>query len=222
MKKLRAYLKNDESGQIMLEAVIIFPLVLLIIITMLSLGFLFYQRTMLSSVASETASAIGSCYKYDQALDEREITNGIVDNLRKYRMSLRLETMKEQNKNNGNKFVKSRIGLSNLGINRKDPQIESIDIVVDDVGRPHVTVSVSMETDFLFDDILKYLDIIDSSPKYTATSSAEIIDMTGYSSYVYFIKYFSKKAEDISKVVNICDDVYQTVNTVRSLFGIDK
>ena len=105
MKKLRAYLKNDESGQIMLEAVIIFPLVLLIIITMLSLGFLFYQRTMLSSVASETASAIGSCYKYDQALDEREITNGIVDNLRKYRMSLRLETMKEQNKNNGNKVT---------------------------------------------------------------------------------------------------------------------
>lgn len=219
MRKLKAYLKIDESGEVMIEAVIIFPLVLLILITMLSLGFLFYQRTMLSSVATETASAIGACYKYDQPLDKREITEDIINSLRKYRLSLQLSSMKEQNTKYGDKFLKSKVEISNLGINRSDPKIESLDIVCDDVGRFHVTVEVSIETDFLFSDILEYLNIIDSSPKFTAKSSAEIIDMTGHSSYTNFVRYLSD--DFIPKdPMNIANDIYDIIQDFKKIFGL--
>lgn len=223
MKRLKSYLKKDESGEVMLEAAIIFPLVFLIIFTMLSLGFLFYQRTMLSSVAAETASAIGNCFKYDQNLDDRNIDADIMSKLRKYRMSLRLKTMKEQNKNYGNEFVKSKVGLANIGVNRSDPKIESLDISVDDVGRLHVTVEVSIETDFFLSDILEYLDIIDSSPKFTAKSSAEVLDMTGHFSYVNFVRYFSDKAREIN-VINSGEKLFNStsklVDDIKKLFNI--
>lgn len=219
MKKLNACLKNDETGEVMIEAVIIFPMVLLIFITMFSLGFLFYQRTMLSSVAAETASAVGACYKYDQPFDKRELTKDIVNSLRKYRLSLQLKSMKEQNKKYADSFLKTRVGISNLGINRSDPKVENLDIICDDVGRFHVTVEVSIETDFLFSDILEYLDIIDSSPKFTAKSSAEIIDMTGHSSYANFIRYLS---EDFVQgdLYDIANDMYNIIQDFKTIFNL--
>ena len=62
MAKFKAYLR-DENGEVMLESTLVMMFTLFILIAMISVGFLFYQQVMISTVASDIATDIASSYK---------------------------------------------------------------------------------------------------------------------------------------------------------------
>ena len=55
---------KDESGNTMIEATFVMTLSLIIVLLMLLFGFIFYQETLLQTVADDTARKIASTYTY--------------------------------------------------------------------------------------------------------------------------------------------------------------
>ena len=83
---------------------------------------------------------------------------------------------------------------------------------MDNVGRLHTEVTVTLECSILFDGALKYFHIIDSTPEFSATARGECLDVTAYASQVHFMNYITEKMGD----PNILNIVKQTVRIIRN------
>lgn len=211
---------NDESGEVMLESVIVLLLTIMILIAMISLGFLFYQKSMIQTVANETAANIATSYKYtEQSLSHPGISADSLDSLKMFRTSFAVSSLKNTHKDRADDYIDDRIALTNLGINSGDPQIDDIEIIVDNVGRLHVECTISMESEWLFSGALEFFGISDSSIDFTATGRAEIIDITSYASYVHYLKYLGGCTDEYfgegTTVGSIIDSVKRVVDILN-------
>ncbi len=159
MKREFIYRLKRDDAEIMLESTIIIIIVLFMLTAMISVGFLFYQQSLISS----------------------------------------LEKCKE------------RLKISSFGIAENDPSV-AVGITVDNVGRLHTEVTVTLECSILFDGALKYFHIIDSTPEFSATARGECLDVTAYASQVHFMNYITEKMGD----PNILNIVKQTVRIIRN------
>ena len=215
MKKIKKMLLNDDSGEVMLESTIIFTITIFLLLALLSIGFIFYQKAMLNSVADEIASSVGATFKFkDSDLMEREIGSNELSSNQMYRYMFHRDDTLDAKKIKAKEYIGKRVRLTNLGISNKTPKVEDIKLYTDNIGRFHVTVDVSMETEILFMGVLKYFNIIDSTPRFTASSSAECLDITEYNSYLNMVQgVINGIAGDgtplalVGKVVDIFDTV---------------
>ncbi len=147
MKREFIYRLKRDDAEIMLESTIIIIIVLFMLTAMISVGFLFYQQSLITS----------------------------------------------------------------FGIAENDPSV-AVGITVDNVGRLHTEVTVTLECSILFDGALKYFHIIDSTPEFSATARGECLDVTAYASQVHFMNYITEKMGD----PNILNIVKQTVRIIRN------
>ena len=195
MAKIRARLR-DENGEVMLESTLVMTFTLFILMAMISVGFLFYQQAMVSTVASDIAVDIASSYKLtNQEMGSGQVSSNTLNDVRLYRTSVAMASMKALHKQRAEKYLPERVRLTSLGILDKEPVLDHFDITVDNVGRMHVEGGVSMECDILFSGALEYLGLIDSTPSFSASGRAECLDVTAYASHVQFLNYVGNKLE---------------------------
>lgn len=201
-EKILKCLKGDEA-EIMLESTIVIIIVLFMLIAMLSVGFLFYQQSIISSIATELAEDIGANYKL--------VSDGDSSKINLYRTSIALGSAKEYHRKKAVEKCMERLKVSSFGIADNDPRVE-VNIVVDNIGRLHSEVTVSLECSILFDGALRYFNIINSTPEFSATARGECLDITAYAGQVQFMNYITEKAGD-SNILNI---VQQTVRIIQN------
>lgn len=221
MEKFKRKISN-EKGEIMLESTFIMIMTLMVLIAMISVGFLFYQQAMLNTVATELATEIASNYKItEQEIGSTDVNVDTLKNIKLYRTSVSMTSMKVLHKQRAEEYLPERVKLSTLGFNEKDPKIENFNVEVDNVGRMHTEITISLECDILFGGALKYFGIIDSTPKFTATGRAECLDLTGYSGHVQFLNYVKSKMESDGGVINdILEKVVKVINNAESIADI--
>lgn len=210
---------KDEDGEIMLESMLVMLIVIFILIAMLSFGFLFYQQSMLCTVANELAEDIGANYKLACSSDQSgKPEQKSLREIKLYRTSFAIFSIKEMHKQRANDYLPKRVRLTSLGILDDEPKVENFDIKVDNIGRLHVEVTVSMKCSILFDGALKYFGIIKETPKFTATGRAECLDITAYASHVHFVKYVGDKiAADKGNISTILNQIVDTLNNTKSI-----
>ena len=225
MKKLKNIL-TDDNAEIMLESTIVIIITLFVLIAMISLGFLFYQQAMLNTVASEIAKDLGTSYKLAGTDIGSDVTNpSLYHNLRFFRTTaLRVGDMKKDQKKNADDYLPGRVKLSSLGIYDKQPWIDNFDIIIDNVGRLHVEITVKMECSFLFDGALKYFGIIKQQPTFSATARAECIDITSYASYINFVRYLGNDVDygmigDIADIFLSANNLLHTPGKVNDAYA---
>lgn len=205
MRKSKEILERlkGEDAEIMLESTIIIIIVLFMLIAMISVGFLFYQQCVISSIAMELAEDIGANYKL--------VSDGDSLKINLYRTSIALGSAETYHQKKALEKCRERLKISSLGISVNDPEV-NVGIVVDNIGRLHAEVTVTLECSILFDGALKYFGIIDSTPEFSATARGECLDVTAYAGQVHFMNYITEKAGD-SNILNI---VNQTVRIIRN------
>ncbi len=86
MKREFIYRLKRDDAEIMLESTIIIIIVLFMLTAMISVGFLFYQQSLISSLATELAEDIGANYKL--------IGDGDSSKINLYRTSIALAAKK--------------------------------------------------------------------------------------------------------------------------------
>lgn len=209
--------KQQDNGEIMLESVIIITITIMLLIAMIAVGFVFYQKSMITAIATELASDIANNYKYcEQDLTDRTITENKMKKLKKYRTSFSFNKIKKNSKKKAEDYLPERVKLGNLGMGSSEAKIDSYNVKVDNIGRMHVEVTVSLESDVIFGGVLRYFHIIDDTPVFTATGRAECIDVTAYASHVRFVEYVEGKLND-GAAGNIMDGIVKTINSIKNI-----
>lgn len=199
----------------MLETTLIMTLTLFILMAMLSLGFLFYQQSMLITVATETATEVASNYKLSA-----ESNNSGEKELKLYRTTFALNQMKQLTKQRAESYVQSRAPMTTLGFDT-EVEVSECDVVMDSIGRLHTEVTVTMECDFFMSGALKYFGIIDDDMKFVATGRAECLDLTAYAGHVHFLEYVGQKVEELDQhgVLGKIAQIVQDIKDIGDVIG---
>ncbi len=198
----------------MLESAIVMTITLILFLTILSFGFLLYEKAVVLNVAESLASDIAATYKYPaQQLGSGELNQSSFESLEKYRMTFSVEKMKQLNRERADSYAEERIKSATLGISEGRGWVEPIVIQSDNIGCMHVEVTVCLEGDFLFSGILEATGILDGPPRLTATARAQCVDITGYAGYINFINYACNKQDG-----GLADNLARIYLNVRSIY----
>ena len=211
--------KSLESGEIMLESLIVMLITIMVMIAMLGLGFVYYQKAMLTNLANEVAADVASNYKYCDQTIENQIDAELQDklkNIRMYRTSFGAGSMQSRSKAKARLFAENQVNTRTLGINTSSVTLDDYDITFDNIGRMHVEITLEMQSEVLFSGALKAMNLMDKTATYKATGRAECIDITAYAGHVFFIQYIETKlegSETLEHIRTICE-------SIKSLMGL--
>lgn len=186
--KIKA-LKNQQSGEVMIESAIILVPVLILLMAMLSLSFLYYQQSIMNSVATEIAADVAKKYKfYSVEVTDDTIVPDDYINTKMFRMNFAKGSIEDEHKTRVEDYATWRVALTSLGLDAEELEVDCT-IRGTGIGRAVVKVTVKQKTTFFLSGILELAGITDSSTAFGATAYAECNDMIAYTSMINFTEY---------------------------------
>ena len=206
--------RGGQSGEIMLEAAIVFVPVLILLLALLSLGFWFYQISMMTNVASEIAAEVARNVKFENlgAYGDTLKTENASE-LRQYRSTFERGILEQKQNERGSAYGDWRIPVTSLGFGPQEPSVD-VELHNSGIGRTYVKVTVSLETDFFLSGILKYTGILEDHPVFGGTAYAECVDLTEYTSMVNFLRYGSEKLAVFGPVGELYDKAKELLDVL--------
>lgn len=182
--------RKTESGEVMLESSFILVAVIILLMALLSISFLFYQKAMMTSIAAEVASDVAKNYKFaTMAIGENSLSVDDVIDQNIFRTSFGKSKMQKSVKAKIEGYLGGRIALTSLGLNSGAPEVVECSVKASGIGRIYVTVKIQQKSEFFLSGILNMLNIWGEDGTFTASAVAECLDMTGYTSTVNFVTY---------------------------------
>ena len=201
---------TGESGVLVLEATFGFFITIVVMLFLLSIGLLLYQRVLVTVTANEAAANIAQTYKFQKISDNSNITKESVTNVVIFRGMFKW-LYDDKNTSKAYAYVNSRLKKTSLA----SPQ-DTLDVTVhtvhDDIGRNHYEIRVSQKYVFLFGDILNLFGL-HGYDEISAVSRVEAQDMMGYISTVKLYKYIMGKTEKSTfvKMINSAFGIIENV-----------
>ena len=220
MVKTEGIRKDGQCGEIMLEASIIMVSVVMLLVGLLSINFMFYERAMLNSIATEIADNIAENYKYGNIFQniEDELPTNPKDLPKRNRLrhwSPAFVNIAEGRHNiRAEKYARKQLVARSLGFNTNSNLITidangidvntDADIFITDceiertgVGRAYIKVTVCQKADFFFSEFAEFVGFVheDSNGRYlfSATAKSECDDLIGYTSTVNVVQLGADK-----------------------------
>ena len=174
--------QTNERGAIMLEGMIVTVITLLILVWILGLGFLYYQKYTVRIITNDAATKIGSTY-YNPSSD---IIIGYVNTADISNRSLYSNPdLKDVNEKRAESYVKYILNKANFAGTVKDVKVD-LDFFQDgSFGRSHVYITTSCTFNTPFSEGLEFFGMR-GVVRYEVTAYAESTDLTGYVSTVNF------------------------------------
>jgi hypothetical protein len=169
----------NNSGEIMLESLLVMIPLFFVFLFLISLTFLLHQQFAVVTTANETAAKIGQTYK----LLYSDPVTGYTDtasmkNIHIYRYTLGADEVALSNEMKSAQYVSWRLNKTGFAQRQSPPTIVSA-VSDDSLGRRHVTVRVSGEYSIFLGEALTYFGI-GGTREFTATGTAECIDVIDY------------------------------------------
>lgn len=194
---MKRKLNANESGVLILEATFGLFITMVVMMFLLSIGLLLYQRVLVTVVANQTANDIAQVYKLWDVSDNGSLTKEDVTDIKIFR-GFRKDKFDAKNTKKAYAYISSRLKQTSLA--PPDGMLDvTVETVHDDIGRNHYEITVTQKYVFLFGDILNMMGLR-GYDEISTVSRVEAKDMTGYISTVKLYKYLAKKTENNSFV----------------------
>ena len=206
--------RSDESGEIMIESTIIVLMTTFILIFLVSLGFLLYQKSIINTVANETASEIAQTYKYTGILDkdissQQEMLSAI-DSIKKYRYLFAWGSLEADNAEKAETYSIGRLSKTSFATVQSGPSIE-VNAMNSDIGRRYVEIKIEAKYSIFWGGALKAFGMEDAY-SISSTAYAECNDISSYYNTVKFTKYACSKVDDsFAGVVNSMLSLFKSI-----------
>ena len=111
---------RDESGSLMLDGMIAMLITIMLLVFLMSIGFLFYQQWMVSNIANDTATRIAQSYVYPNTDPVIGYVNvDLMDNVSLFRYLG--DDLERENEDKGEKYAAWSLGISSLAYPVSDP-----------------------------------------------------------------------------------------------------
>ncbi|MCQ2534502.1 MAG: hypothetical protein MJ172_08055 [Clostridia bacterium] len=208
---MKMVVKNTENnrGEIMLEAMIIFPTIVIILFFIIALFSIYYQHWNYNIIAEEIAMRVAQTYKYTGAdVLEGSVQLEEIANLSPYRYWFYQDDFSGAAQRKANTIAKGR---SNMLFGGENISVKT-NVVKDTMGRRHVEVTFTAKYSVPFGGMFELLGI----GKFTeckVVTYADCYDATNYLNTVDFVARVTndKKLDIISEALDL----------ITSIFGID-
>ena len=217
MNKVTA-VRSDESGEIMIESTIIVLMTTFILIFLVSLGFLLYQKSIINTVANETASEIAQTYKYTGILDADISTQqamlSAIDGMKKYRYVFAWGSLEADNAEKAEMYSVGRLSKTSFASVQSGPTIQ-VNTIKSDIGRRYIEVTLEARYSIFWGGALKAFGM-DEAYVVTSTAYGECNDISSYYNTVKFTKYACGKIDDSTSFVGMVNSL---MSFVEGIFG---
>lgn len=208
-------LRKERSGEIMIEALLVFIPTMFVAVFLIALGFVYYQQWNVQYVADAVAEQVALSYGYDEdGVVNGELTAEQIINRRIYRYSFDKGKTESRAKDVGQDYGKRLFRLTNLA---KPRETETVDVVIeeDSLGRRHAQVKVKGSYHMYFSEGLRVMGFSENYT-YEATSLAECYDMSALGSAVMFTRNGADIITNGSKIKTMVNDWFKAIKNILS------
>lgn len=179
----KKYFEKNEKGEIMLEGMIVIIITLFILIWILAVGFIYYQRYITNIVANDTAVKIASTYNNPTSdIVMGYVTTEELQSRDLYRGFTAESKLKDINEERAKAYVKYMLDNTNFNGVVKDIDVQ-MELVEDSIFRKHIKITINCTYNTPFGDALNYFGM-DANSKYCVSASAECVDYAEYMSVI--------------------------------------
>ncbi len=210
---------KDQCGEIMLESSFILVAVIVLLMVLLSLSFLFYQQTLMTTIATEIAADVAKNYKFSAGgleIGEDDIVLDDVKSVKMFRSTFGSNKVLEGHTQRAKTYLTDRVGLSSLGLNSDNAELLCT-AEKTGLGRVYIKVTVSQKTDFFLSGILEYSGIWDDGKVFAASAYAECLDLTAYTSVVNFNRYCCSALKAFSEIGELYNSIRDFISALSGL-----
>ena len=174
----------------MIEGIIVMVITMFILIWILGLGFLYYQRYVTTVVTNDAAVKIASTYNNPTSdiimgyVTTEDISNR--DLYRGFTVGSNSSDLHTVNEDRAQSYVKYVLDTANFAGTVKDVDV-NLEMVSDSAVRRHIELTTVCEYNTPFGEIFEMFGM-GRTAKYTVTASADYTDMADFVSTVNFSK----------------------------------
>lgn len=215
MKAVRRWVLRTQQGMEAVEGMIVMTMMIFILVLFLSLGFLFYQRWVVSSVANDTASRIAQSYAYPEA----DPVMGYISRAMKLSVSpFRYLGSGLENKNSekGKQYALWSLEQVSMATLVSEPTIE-VRTVNDTFAQSHVEAEITATYEIPFGGVLEYFGL-SREVTYHAVGYAMTTDISHYMRSVDTLTALSSNTFGNS-VLGAINSVLKAIQDIAGLFG---
>lgn len=185
MKKRHFTKIKKENGEIMLESILVMIPTLFVLIFLLSLGFLLYQKWNIQYVADDIASKVATSFELlDEDVPTTVISLEEAQKVLLYKYLFYFDDYEELNNTKANNYGSELLQLTGYGDGVGEENIQ-LTVEEDSLARRHIRVEITGTYRIPFAEGLEIFGM-DGTRTFTAVSYAECIDMADYMNTVVY------------------------------------
>jgi len=213
MKK-SSVIQLDDSGEIMIESTIIVLLTTFVLIFLVSLGFLLYQKSLVATVANETVAEVTQMYRYGGTGMDKDITSktemlDLIEMLPPYRYVFLGFLLENECGSRAEAYAINRLSQTSLATLDEEPTV-TIQVDNSDLGRRHVSVTIEAKYSIFWGGALKAFGMEDTL-NVSATSYGECNDISSYYNTVRYAEYLGGKLDGVLEPINAVIELFSTI-----------
>lgn len=214
---------RNERGELMIESMIVVVITLFVLIWLLGLGFLYYQRYVAEVVTNDAAVKIASTYNNPTSdiimgyVTTEELSNR--DLYRGFTIGSYQGELLTANKRRAEEYVKYKLDQMNFVGTVESAEV-NVDLVLDSASRKHVVLTTVCTFNTPFGEGLELFGM-DSQITYEFSAYADCTDIADYISVTEFGSALIdgrivKESGFVTSLIGMLDDLVAAYNQFQS------
>lgn len=203
---------TNERGAIVLESTYCILFAAIMLVFLISFGFLLYQNVVVTVVANEVAEEVSQTYKLRNVTDSSSVSEADVSSVGKYRYLFFADRFESKNETKAKNLANVRLSKTALAEDEGTVQVD-VKAVVDDIGRRHYEVTVRQKYSFMLGKLLSFVGQQDVQTL-EKTVYVESSDVLHYVNTVKMTQYGINKLKDNSSVLGVFDSAISLLHSI--------
>ena len=201
---------NKEKGEVMLEGTIVMVVTMMILVWIFGLGFIYYQRYLVTAVTNDAAAKIAATYNNpDSDLVLGYIESENLSDRDLYR-SFNNSSLFDVNESKANSYIEYQLKKTNF-VGTVDNVEVTMKLVQDSAMRKHVEIRSVCTFNTPFRVLLDSFGFGDMA-KYESTACADCTDLIDYISTVDFAAHWTSGSEFSDSTIKFINSLIKLYN----------
>lgn len=210
--------KND-NGEVMLEGIIIITMTLFLMLWLMSVGFIYYQKSVVCAITNDAAEKVAASYYYPAAdFETGEITQEGILSRPLYRFDMMSDIINssyqtdlvQENYTKVENYISKRIKQTNMFSTIKSYQVD-LTHVEDSWYRHHVEVTVSCTFRPALGGVLDFFGM-NGTPTYIFSARRDATDILQYITQVDYMVDLEGLSFVSSKTISLANKLIKATN----------
>lgn len=175
----------NESGEVMLEGLIVYTITVFLLFFLLAIFSVLFQAWNVQTIANETAAKAAATYKLaDSDLADPYVSVDQITGISRFRYWFGDDSLEREAETKSFEYSQDRLQKTTYTKAVTQPEV-AVQVKEDTLARRHIEVTITGEYTVPFGEALSYFGF-DSIAHYETTASAECLDLIDYIDTVGF------------------------------------